>query len=112
MPREFSKLAITCFVFLCFAIGLRGSPLAYTAADIVYVYDELGHLVGVVDQSGDAVRYSYDSVGNLLGISRWSATTCAIIVFTPGQGAVGASVTIYGTGFSTTPASNTVSFNG
>ena len=38
--------------------------------------------------------------------------TVSIIEFTPDSGPVGAAVTIYGTGFSTTASQNTVTFNG
>lgn len=77
-----------------------------------YVYDELGRLVGVIDPSGDAAAFHYDAVGNLLSITRTSATQMSVIEFTPDSGAVGQSVTIYGTGFSGTPSLNTVSING
>ena len=41
-----------------------------------------------------------------------SLATKSILQFTPSSGPVGTSVIIYGTGFSATPASNTVKFNG
>jgi YD repeat-containing protein len=80
--------------------------------DITYIYDELGRLVAVVDPSGDTAIYNYDAVGNLLSITRQSSSTVAVIEFTPDSGAIGSNVTIYGTGFSTTPGQNTVTFNG
>ena len=79
---------------------------------IKYVYDELGRLVAVIDPSGDTAHYTYDSVGNLLSISRQSSALVSVLDFTPKLGLAGAVVTIYGTGFSTTPGSNTVTFNG
>jgi YD repeat-containing protein len=79
---------------------------------IKYVYDELGRLVAVIDPAADTARYTYDSVGNLLSISRQSSTLVAVIDFTPKSGLPGTTVTIYGTGFSTTPSGNTVTFNG
>lgn len=82
------------------------------AQSVQYVYDELGRLVAVIAPSGDAAAYSYDAVGNLLAISRYTATTVSVIEFTPNAGPTGSSVTIYGTGFSTTPSQNTVTFNG
>ena len=69
-------------------------------------------LVGVIDPSGDAAAYHYDAVGNLLSITRSTSTTVAIIEVTPDAGAIGHSVTIYGTGFSATSGQNTVTFNG
>lgn len=82
------------------------------AVPINYVYDELGRLVSAIDQNGNAATYSYDAVGNLLSISRQDQTQAAIINFLPASGSVGATVTIYGTGFSATAAQNTVTFNG
>jgi YD repeat-containing protein len=79
---------------------------------IRYVYDELGRLVGVIDTNGDAAVYQYDAVGNLLSITRTSASQVSIIDFAPNDGPIGQTVTIYGTGFSATAGSNTVTFNG
>lgn len=82
------------------------------AGDISYVYDPLGRLIAVIDPATDTAIYSYDAVGNLSGITRQNSATLAIFQFTPDKGPVGTTVTIYGTGFSATPASNTVKFNG
>jgi YD repeat-containing protein len=79
---------------------------------ISYVYDELGRLVGVVDPNSDAATYIYDAVGNILSILRASSSAVSIIEFTPDEGPLGSTVTIYGTGFSATPSENTVKFNG
>lgn len=81
------------------------------SGDISYVYDEMGRLVAVIDPAGDSARYSYDAVGNLLAISRWTSTSVSVIEFTPNSGPVGESVTIWGTGFSSTASENTVTFN-
>jgi YD repeat-containing protein len=99
--------AIACLVLIACCAAPSGAQNA-----VRYIYDDLGRLVGVIDQNGDAATYNYDAVGNLLSITRAGASTVSIIAFTPGKGCVGATVTISGTGFSTTPASNTVSFNG
>ena len=69
-----------------------------------YVYDELGRLVAVIDQNGDAAVYNYDAVGNLLSITRKSSGSVAILEFTPNSGPVGTSVKLFGMGFSATPA--------
>ena len=47
-----------------------------------------------------------------MSITRFAASTVSIITFSPGSGPVGATVTISGTGFSTTPGLNTITFNG
>jgi YD repeat-containing protein len=79
---------------------------------VTYVYDELNRLVSVTDPSGDSAIYSYDAVGNILSIARTGSTTVAISEFTPNTGPAGTAVTMYGTGFASTPAGNTVSIGG
>jgi YD repeat-containing protein len=79
---------------------------------VTYVYDELGRLVAVTDTAGDTATYTYDAVGNLLAIGRLGATTLSIVEFTPNGGPIGVTVTTYGSGFSTVPGNNAVSFNG
>ena len=109
-----TKLAIKIFCFLqtlFLALFLFGSRVQ-SAADTLYIYDELGRLVAVINAAGDAAIYAYDHVGNLLSISHKSASEVSIIEFTPNSGPIGSSVTIYGTGFSLTPGQNAVSFNG
>ncbi len=86
--------------------SLSGQPV------ITYDYDELGRLVGTVNSVSDAVAYSYDPVGNLLGISRNHSNQTSILYFSPVSGIVSSTVTISGTGFSTTPGQNTAQFNG
>ncbi len=36
---------------------------------ITYLYDDLGRLVRVIDENGDAATYHYDAVGNVLSIT-------------------------------------------
>ncbi len=102
-----SRMSVTATVI---ALSFFGS--ASPAADISYVYDDAGRLMAVIDPASDAAIYVYDSVGNLTGITRQASSTLAVIHFTPSSGQVGTTVTIYGTGFSAAPASNTVKFNG
>jgi YD repeat-containing protein len=101
-----------CLLFTFGLILTVTSWLVAQGGSIRYVYDELGRLVGVIDQNGDAATYHYDPVGNLLSITRTGPGTVSIIEFTPNAGPLGGSVTIHGTGFSTTPSQNTVTFNG
>jgi YD repeat-containing protein len=79
---------------------------------INYIYDDLGRLIGVIDQSGNSAVYHYDAVGNVTSIDRFTSTQIAVIVVAPSRGSIGTTVTIRGSGFSTTPGNNTVSFNG
>ena len=49
---------------------LLGVDLA--RADIVYLYDDLGRLVRVIRDDGEAASYYYDAVGNILQVTRES----------------------------------------
>ena len=82
------------------------------SADITYVYDRIGRLVGVVDPASDTAVYHYDAVGNLTSISRQSSALVSLIDFNPAAGPPGTVVTILGSGFGSTPGENTVTFNG
>src|SRR5438445_9141839 len=85
-------------------------------AEIFYVYDDLSRLVAVVDAQGNAATYTYDAVGNILRIDRFDAAQqpgpVPITLVTPTAGKVGTRVQIFGTGFSTTAAQNSVTFTG
>jgi YD repeat-containing protein len=87
-------------------VSLDAAP----AGPVQYAYDALGRLTQVTDPSGDAAIYRYDAVGNIIRIERSGAAVVSISSFTPTSGAVGTTVTISGTGFSPTPALNTVTF--
>jgi YD repeat-containing protein len=91
---------------LCYCIA----PAA--AQDVIFVHDELGRLVGVTDPAGDTAVYRYDAVGNVESITRQPSTSVSVIHLTPSRGPIGTTVIVHGTGFSTTPAENTVTFNG
>ena len=62
--------------------------------------------------AGNVVQYGYDAAGNVVSIQRLPGPLLSITGFSPASGSVGDSVTISGTGFSATPGSNTVTFNG
>ena len=91
------------------SLNLRLDPIVSGA--VTYAYDALGRLVATVGPT-DTTIYSYDAVGNLLSVSRQPSTQLSIISVVPSSGAVGQLVTIYGTGFSTTPTANDVKFDG
>jgi YD repeat-containing protein len=101
--------ALWCCLLALFLLSVSSMPRAQT---VQYVYDELGRLVAVVAPNGESAVYTYDAVGNLLSIARHAASAVTIVEFTPNGGAVGAGVTLYGTGYSTTPSQNAVTFNG
>jgi YD repeat-containing protein len=77
-----------------------------------YVYDANGRVVAISQNNGPAVQYSYDTLGHLAQTTTVAAGQLAIFAFVPTQGEAGTQVTIEGQGFSISPASNTVSFNG
>ena len=52
------------------------------------------------------------AAGNLLSIQNTTSATISIFGFSPANGLPGTQVTIYGLGFSATPANDTVTFNG
>jgi YD repeat-containing protein len=104
-----TELARKALIALASLLVLAPQP---ALADIQYFYDETGRLVQVVDHSGESAQYVYDAAGNIVQIIRVSAGTVSVAGFTPKSGPVGTAVTIYGAGFSSTPASNTVQFNG
>jgi RHS repeat-associated protein len=116
--RRFRLSIASVLVLSLLAFGLPEGLDPQTAAaatqsdPIRYVYDQLGRLRGVIDPAAGAAIYSYDAAGNLLSISRQSVTTTSIIEFDPHSAPTGTSVTIYGTGFSSTAGQNTVRFNG
>ncbi|HEV8640830.1 MAG TPA: IPT/TIG domain-containing protein [Methylomirabilota bacterium] len=101
-------------LLLVVLIGALLSFVAPAAADIFYLYDDLGRLIAVVDPEGNAATYTYDEVGNLRAIQRIDAGTSlvGITLVTPNRGRVGTQVSIFGKGFSATAAQNTVTFNG
>ena len=85
---------------------LQGAP----AGPVLYAYDELDRLIQVTDPAGESAIYRYDKVGNITAIERPGAGGVKISGFTPREGVSGTAVTIFGTGFSTTPAQDGVMF--
>ncbi|MFJ6438288.1 RHS repeat-associated core domain-containing protein [Streptomyces sp. NPDC091416] len=88
------------------------APDAPTVANAVYAYDAVGRLVGVTDPSGETARYRFDEAGNRLGVDRYASSTLSVLSMVPVRAPAGATVTLSGTGFSTTAADNSVSFGG
>ncbi len=85
-----------------------GSP----DSGIRYLYDEAGRLHIVDDPSQGAAVYQWDPDGNLTSIKRYSASMVAVLAVTPPHSPPGTQVDITGTGFSTDPSEDEVSFDG
>lgn len=107
-PRRFLRLLMFGLAFLTWDTTAN----AQTGGAAYYRYDANGRLTTVLSPTGEAVIYSYDPAGNFTSITRYAANQLSILDFTPGSGGPTTLVTIYGTGFSATPAANTVKFNG
>ena len=91
-------------------------PSAVTPQTVQYAYDAAGRLSVVADARGDLAVYDYDAVGNLLSIRRVAVAgapeAVVIALVSPAAARRGATVSIFGKGFATTPSANTVAFNG
>ena len=104
--------------FLVSLLGLPTLPAALAATlanPITYVYDDTGRIEAVIDttQTNGLATYVYDPLGNLTQITRTAITTTPQIVdFHPHKVATGNPITIYGTGFSSTPSKDLVTFTG
>jgi RHS repeat-associated protein len=85
---------------------------AGSGSGIRYLYDEAGRLHIVDDPSQGAAVYEWDPDGNLTSIKRYSASTLAVLAVTPPHSPPDTQVDITGTGFSTNPSEDEVSFDG
>jgi YD repeat-containing protein len=112
LHKPFSVTGTTRLFCLALLLILACPESSRCQSGTVYIYDELGRLVGVVDPSSGAARYVYDATGNIVSISRYSSAKVSIIVFTPNAGPFSTPVRIHGTGFSTTATLNNVKFSG
>jgi RHS repeat-associated protein len=112
--RQVGMLTLTLVCFAALIGTLESSPASATppTTAIRYVYDADGHLKAVINPATETALYGWDPAGNLTSIGLKSSTKLSIIQLAPAQGAVGETVTISGTGFSTTASSDTVKFNG
>ncbi len=114
MAQSARRALVTLFALLL----LGGFPQSAWPQQprIHYVYDDLGRLVGVVDQDGNAATYTYDAVGNILAIGRHNVADTsgpvAITLVAPNKGKVGTAVSIFGRGFSADAAQDVASFSG
>src|SRR6266540_3828415 len=81
---------------VCLALAFSFGYVFAQQPQIVYIYDDLGRLVRVITETGDAATYHYDAVGNLLRITRDTgvSATASVINVAPNSGVRGASFPI------------------
>ena len=103
-------------VVIALCVALIPARLLAQPPSVYYVYDELNRLIAIVDPYGNAASYTYDAIGNILNIDRFDAAgipdAVAISMFAPVAGRVGATVQVFGRGFGTTIAQNSMTFGG
>ena len=99
-------------LLLLLLLGSSGASASPPGSAFRFLHDPDGRLKAAVDPEGSTAVYNWDPAGNLLSISRHASTKLAIVQLSPARGEVGGIVMIEGTGFSTTPSSNAVKFNG
>ena len=85
---------------------------ATSHAGAQYVYDQLGRIADVISSDGSVIHYQYDPDGNIVAIDHIGASTLSVAGFSPSAAYTGYSITVSGTGFSTTPALNAVVVGG
>ena len=101
-------------LFVSLAIAFSSAPLAAQQPKINYVYDDLGRLVRVIDENGNAATYHYDAVGNLLRITRETGvpTTAVVSSVSPSSWNRGTNITVAITGYNLSCSSVTAATAG
>jgi YD repeat-containing protein len=110
ISNRFRMILVSVTIALAMVLSLPISAHAQTGGTANYIYDDNGRLAAVISPTGEATIYRYDPAGNFTAIIRRDVNELSIIEFSPVSGAFNTVVTIYGTGFSTTPSANTVKF--
>jgi YD repeat-containing protein len=99
-------------LWACLALLILEFPFG-SLATTYYTYDTLGRVTQVVESDGATTQYSYDANGNITSITRIAGTSVLSIgSISSSSGASGSSVTITGSGFSSIPSQDVVTFNG
>lgn len=113
-----SRLRVLLSAVLAATVGMTGALPAQADAGappgspVTYAHDAAGQLVGLVTQAGGVHRYTYDAAGNQTAVTNLGAPAVAVLSVVPQTARPGERITLTGKGFSTTPASNTVTVNG
>ncbi|MBE1161501.1 beta strand repeat-containing protein [Dyella acidiphila] len=102
------RLLIWLLGMLCALVFTAGVQAQSTS----YVHDANGRLIAV-SANNTSLQYGYNTLGHANQVNApISAGQLAIFAFMPTHGEPGAQVTLYGQGFSSTAANDSVSFNG
>jgi YD repeat-containing protein len=88
---------LCALLMMCVAGGVAAASPPSTA--IRYVYDADGHLQGLTVPGSETALYGWDAAGNLTTVALKQSKSLSVVELAPGQGAVGETVTIDGTGF-------------
>ena len=110
--KRFPQLAVHTLRCLGLLFALLGPVSWALAGGAQYVYDELGRVVGVVSGDGHMETYAYDADGNIQRVALTTASSLAIVNFSPKLGGEGTVVKLQGIGFDPVTTNNTVRFNG
>jgi RHS repeat-associated protein len=76
-----------------------------------YLHDADGRLLAVVDPGSDAYIYRYDGAGNILSVAH-QPSGLSVLRVSPLTARPGQTVHVFGSGFSRTPAQDTVTIGG
>ncbi len=111
---HFDLLLVVLMVVFLWGCGMSVSAALATVPStaIRYTYTQDSQLSAVIKPEAEYALYTWDAAGNLSSIAKKSSTKLSIIQLEPSKGAVGETVDIWGTGFSTTPSNDTVKFHG
>ena len=84
-------------LFIAFSIG----HVFAQQSQITYIYDDVGRLVRVITDTGEAATYYYDAVGNILRITRETgiSANASVVNVAPNSGVRGTSFPITIAGF-------------
>jgi YD repeat-containing protein len=107
-------LLVVLMVVFLWGCGMSVSAASATVPStaIRYTYTQDSQLSAVIKPEAEYGLYTWDAAGNLSSVAKKSSTKLSIIQLEPSKGAVGETVDIWGTGFSTTPSNDTVKFHG
>jgi|HubBroStandDraft_6_1064221.scaffolds.fasta_scaffold93599_2 hypothetical protein len=111
---HFDLLLGVLMVALLWGCGMSVSAASATVPStaIRYTYTQDSQLSSVVKPEAEYALYTWDAAGNLSSIAKKSSTKLSIVQLEPSKGAVGETVDVWGTGFSSTPSNDTVKFHG